>query len=102
MTWGCDPILTGGYSDTECHWENGHGILVLKNPISFEQKEFALHTYKCTINLAYRMSGSASQDGGLGNHMGGGSGGYLEHVMRYAVSQIHGSSVDSLQYKTLR
>lgn len=54
-------------------------------------------------NTAYCvLSGFGSPDGGLGSHLGGGSGGYLEHVMRYAVSQIHGSSVDSLQYKTLR
>ncbi|XP_062619523.1 cytosolic Fe-S cluster assembly factor narfl-like [Saccostrea cucullata] len=48
------------------------------------------------------MTGLASPDGGLVSHIGGGSGGYLEHVMRYAVSQIHGTSVEALQYKTLR
>nr|XP_022317443.1 cytosolic Fe-S cluster assembly factor narfl-like isoform X1 [Crassostrea virginica]XP_022317444.1 cytosolic Fe-S cluster assembly factor narfl-like isoform X1 [Crassostrea virginica] len=48
------------------------------------------------------MSGLISPDGGLRSHIGGGSGGYLEHVMRYAVSQIHGSSVENLQYKTMR
>ncbi|XP_061181017.1 cytosolic Fe-S cluster assembly factor narfl-like [Saccostrea echinata] len=48
------------------------------------------------------MSGLVSPGGGLVSHIGGGSGGYLEHIMRYAVSQIHGTSVESLQYKTLR
>ncbi|KAK3089490.1 hypothetical protein FSP39_004011 [Pinctada imbricata] len=41
-------------------------------------------------------------NGDVLSHMGGGSGGYLEHVMRFAASQILGHPVDRLQYKTLR
>ncbi|KAJ8318611.1 hypothetical protein KUTeg_003702 [Tegillarca granosa] len=36
------------------------------------------------------------------NHDGGPSGGYLEHVMKYAASELFGYSVDKLQYKVLR
>jgi hypothetical protein len=45
----------------------------------------------------YRF-GSAS----IVSHIGGGSGGYLEHIARYAAQEILGITVDSLKYKTLR
>ncbi|XP_060080751.1 cytosolic Fe-S cluster assembly factor narfl-like [Ylistrum balloti] len=38
----------------------------------------------------------------LTNHDGGGSGGYLEHIMKYSVAQIFGKECGQLQYKTLR
>ena len=63
---------------------------------------FLMFLFGFTIVTVVRMSGLISPDGGLRSHIGGGSGGYLEHVMRYAVSQINGSSVENLQYKTMR
>ncbi|XP_053378942.1 cytosolic Fe-S cluster assembly factor narfl-like [Mercenaria mercenaria] len=36
------------------------------------------------------------------SHIGGGSGGYLEHIARYAAEEILGFTVESLKYKTLR
>lgn len=38
----------------------------------------------------------------LTSHAGGGSGGYLEHIMKYSVQQILGENSGPLQYKTLR
>lgn len=38
----------------------------------------------------------------LVSHDGGGSGGYLEHIMKYSVTQIFGQNCGQLQYKTLR
>ena len=36
------------------------------------------------------------------SHIGGGSGGYLEHIARYAAKTLSGQSVGQLQYKILR
>ncbi|KAK2144898.1 hypothetical protein LSH36_721g01043 [Paralvinella palmiformis] len=36
------------------------------------------------------------------HHSGGGSGGYLEHVLRYAAKQLFGLSVDEIKYTVLR
>ena len=36
------------------------------------------------------------------SHIGGGSGGYLEHIARYASNILGGQSLDQLQYKVLR
>ncbi|XP_060582869.1 cytosolic Fe-S cluster assembly factor narfl-like isoform X2 [Ruditapes philippinarum] len=44
------------------------------------------------------LFGSAS----IVSHIGGGSGGYLEHIARYAAQEILGITVDNLKYKTLR
>lgn len=40
--------------------------------------------------------------GELVGHVGGGSGGYLEHIARYAAQEILHVEIDQLQYKTLR
>ncbi|KAL4221217.1 hypothetical protein ACF0H5_019481 [Mactra antiquata] len=36
------------------------------------------------------------------SHIGGGSGGYLEHIFRYTAQEIFGTTVDKIQYKVLR
>lgn len=36
------------------------------------------------------------------SHIGGGSGGYLEHIARYTAEQILGVTLENLKYKTLR
>jgi len=36
------------------------------------------------------------------NHAGGGSGGYLEHIVKYASKEMYGLTLESLKYKTLR
>jgi len=38
----------------------------------------------------------------VGNHAGGGSGGYLEHIAKYASKQLFNIDIESLTYKTLR
>ena len=38
----------------------------------------------------------------LYGHSGGGSGGYLEHILRHAASELFGHSVEEITYKTLR
>ena len=38
----------------------------------------------------------------LTSHIGGASGGYLEHIARFASQQLSGGSLDKLQYKVLR
>lgn len=36
------------------------------------------------------------------DHCGGGSGGYLEFVLRYAARELYGHTVDEIKYKTVR
>jgi iron only hydrogenase large subunit-like protein len=36
------------------------------------------------------------------SHAGGGSGGYLEHIIKYAAKEIHGLDINELKYKILR
>ena len=36
------------------------------------------------------------------SHAGGGSGGYLEHVIKYAANKLFGFNLESVAYKTLR
>ena len=36
------------------------------------------------------------------SHAGGGSGGYLEHVIKHAANQLFGFNLESIAYKTLR
>ena len=36
------------------------------------------------------------------NHDGGGSGGYLEHVLKYAAHNLFGHDVTQIEYKVLR
>ncbi|XP_033631147.1 cytosolic Fe-S cluster assembly factor narfl-like [Asterias rubens] len=43
-----------------------------------------------------------SSDGDLVNHVGGGSGGYLEHIFRYAARELFDVSVDQIEYKMLK
>ncbi|XP_074648375.1 cytosolic Fe-S cluster assembly factor narfl-like [Tubulanus polymorphus] len=46
------------------------------------------------------MDGSRSSN--FTSHAGGGSGGYLEFIMKYAAQQLFNSNIDHLEYKTLR
>ncbi|XP_064647003.1 cytosolic Fe-S cluster assembly factor narfl-like [Lineus longissimus] len=39
---------------------------------------------------------------GLQTHDGGGSGGYLEFIIKYAAQELYGLQLEQLQYKTLR
>uniref|UniRef100_UPI00358FF550 cytosolic Fe-S cluster assembly factor narfl-like isoform X1 n=2 Tax=Myxine glutinosa TaxID=7769 RepID=UPI00358FF550 len=39
---------------------------------------------------------------GMRGHSGNGTGGYLEHVFRYAAKELFGQSVTDIKYKTLR
>ncbi|XP_013915512.1 PREDICTED: cytosolic Fe-S cluster assembly factor NARFL [Thamnophis sirtalis] len=47
------------------------------------------------------MFGNCLEDQLLG-HPGGGSGGYLEHIFKYAAKELFGIPVKELQYKTLK
>lgn len=38
----------------------------------------------------------------LWSHEGGGSGGYLHHIARFAVKSLFGHDLKNLEYKTLR
>uniref|UniRef100_A0A663LK70 Nuclear prelamin A recognition factor-like protein n=1 Tax=Athene cunicularia TaxID=194338 RepID=A0A663LK70_ATHCN len=46
------------------------------------------------------LSGAAEEE--LTSHSGGGSGGYLEHVYKYAAKELFGIRVDTIQYKPLK
>ncbi|XP_074696898.1 cytosolic iron-sulfur assembly component 3 isoform X2 [Strix aluco] len=46
------------------------------------------------------LSGAAEEE--LTSHSGGGSGGYLEHVYKYAAKELFGIQVDTIQYKPLK
>ncbi|NWJ05611.1 NARFL factor, partial [Crypturellus undulatus] len=45
---------------------------------------------------------SCSGEEELTGHSGGGSGGYLEHVYKYAAKELFGIQVDTIQYKPLK
>ncbi|NXG66497.1 NARFL factor, partial [Hemiprocne comata] len=47
------------------------------------------------------MFGSAAGEE-LTSHSGGGSGGYLEHIYKYAAKELFGIHVDTIQYKPLK
>ncbi|XP_062999172.1 cytosolic iron-sulfur assembly component 3 [Elgaria multicarinata webbii] len=47
------------------------------------------------------MFNSLSEEQLVG-HSGGGSGGYLEHIYKYAAKELFGIQVEELQYKTLK
>lgn len=42
------------------------------------------------------------EDGELVSHSGGGSGGYLHHIARYAAKELYGQHLEQLNYKTLK
>ncbi|NXN75027.1 NARFL factor, partial [Himantopus himantopus] len=46
------------------------------------------------------FSGAAEEV--LTSHSGGGSGGYLEHIYKYAAKELFGIQVDTIQYKPLK
>ncbi|KAH0631761.1 hypothetical protein JD844_019527 [Phrynosoma platyrhinos] len=48
------------------------------------------------------MFSSLSEDQFLLGHSGGGSGGYLEHIYKYAAKELFGVHVEEIQYKILR
>ena len=41
-------------------------------------------------------------NGQLLNHDGGGSGGYLEHILKYAAHNLFGHNITKVEYKVLR
>ncbi|KAL8561225.1 hypothetical protein ACOMHN_024481 [Nucella lapillus] len=45
---------------------------------------------------------SHHSDGHLASHSGGGSGGYLEHIARHAVQELHQSQLTDINYRVLR
>ena len=45
---------------------------------------------------------SVSENNEVLSHSGGGSGGYLEHVFRYATKALYNETIEGLTYKTLR
>ncbi|EOA95374.1 Nuclear prelamin A recognition factor-like protein, partial [Anas platyrhynchos] len=47
------------------------------------------------------MFSSAAEEE-LTSHSGGGSGGYLEHIYKYAAKELFGIQVDTIQYKPLK
>ncbi|NXS94385.1 NARFL factor, partial [Jacana jacana] len=47
------------------------------------------------------MFGCAAEEE-LTGHSGGGSGGYLEHIFKYAAKELFGIQVDTVQYKPLK
>ncbi|KAF1539571.1 Cytosolic Fe-S cluster assembly factor NARFL, partial [Eudyptula minor] len=47
------------------------------------------------------MFGGAAEEE-LTSHSGGGSGGYLEHIYKYAAKELFGIQVDTIQYKPLK
>lgn len=50
--------------------------------------------------LSPRFGGAAEEE--LTSHSGGGSGGYLEHIYKYAAKELFGIQVDTIQYKPLK
>lgn len=47
-----------------------------------------------------RFSSATEEE--LTGHSGGGSGGYLEHIYKYAAKELFGIEVDTIQYKPLK
>lgn len=43
-----------------------------------------------------------SESASVVSHVGGGSGGFLEHILRYAAAELYGKELGELQYKTLK
>uniref|UniRef100_A0A8C3I914 Nuclear prelamin A recognition factor-like protein n=1 Tax=Chrysemys picta bellii TaxID=8478 RepID=A0A8C3I914_CHRPI len=65
-----------------------------------EQKGVSLSDGPSFSSLFPRFS-SVSEEELLG-HSGGGSGGYLEHIYKYAAKELFGIQVDEVQYKPLK
>ena len=55
----------------------------------------------CIVYKFFLRLSNVSNEGLLG-HSGGGSGGYLEHTLKYAAQQLYGIEIQNLQFKTLR
>ncbi|NXU26097.1 NARFL factor, partial [Thalassarche chlororhynchos] len=53
-----------------------------------------------SVFLSPRFSSAAEEE--LTSHSGGGSGGYLEHIYKYAAKELFGIQVDTIQYKPLK
>ena len=62
---------------------------------------FYLEVCFCSAKITNVEHSEAGSDELLG-HPGGGSGGYLEYVLRHSAFSLFGVTVDDLQYKTLR
>uniref|UniRef100_A0A8C4N9B5 Nuclear prelamin A recognition factor-like n=1 Tax=Eptatretus burgeri TaxID=7764 RepID=A0A8C4N9B5_EPTBU len=64
--------------------------------------EHGLTLKDCLPHPLDSLYSTEAKDGKLIGHAGGGSGGYLEHVFRYAARELFGKNVDTVTYKTLR
>lgn len=56
---------------------------------------------KTTSFFPFPRFNSATEEE-LTGHSGGGSGGYLEHIYKYAAKELFGIEVDTIQYKPLK
>lgn len=52
--------------------------------------------------MLYVRLSALTLSGDVTCHHGGGSGGYLEHVVRYAAKILFGLKLDEIQYTVLR
>ena len=69
-------------------WLQVHEVLIT---VSFFQ--YIFHCYICF---------SAGCGEAVLSHAGGGSGGYLEHIIKYAAKDLFGLNLETITYKTLR
>ncbi|NXC19610.1 NARFL factor, partial [Corythaeola cristata] len=76
----------------------------------FFNQEYQTRDVDCVITTASpktassfpspRFSSAAEEE--LTTHSGGGSGGYLEHIYKYAAKELFGIQVDTIHYKPLK
>jgi hypothetical protein len=67
----------------------------------FSSSTDVLRVFHLNIYVAfpYRFGGTEDR---LVTHDGGGSGGYLEYILKYAAQEFYGLQLDQVQYKILR
>ena len=56
----------------------------------------------CCSAKVLNVDDSGTEADEVDGHPGGGSGGYLEYILRHSASALLGVTVDDLKYKTLR
>ena len=56
----------------------------------------------CCSAKVLNVDDNGTEAGELDGHSGGGSGGYLEYILRHSASALLGVTLDDLKYKTLR
>ncbi|KAL3860976.1 hypothetical protein ACJMK2_007070 [Sinanodonta woodiana] len=80
--------------DVDCVLSSGEvEKMLVKEGISLaDSEESELDTLCCGVG----------REEGILNHSGGGSGGYLEHVFKFAARELFDQTLDTLEYKTLR